>query len=951
MVNYFRGWKNSPYNKRPSLFEKFERRVSHNNRDRVKKITWTIASFLWAALVVLWHLLERLLRWLFLTRGIWKKIAALAAVLALVGFIFFGALFIYYSFKLPDPNKLGERIVPESTKIFDRNQKLLYEIHGEAKRTLIPLEEVPKQTVEAIIAIEDKNFYKHGGLSLTGIVRSAIRNALTRSRVGGSTITQQFVRNAVLTREKTYARKFKEIVIALQLERRYSKDEILQLYLNEIPFGSNAYGIQAASQTFFGKDAKDLTLLESAYLASMPQAPTFYSPYGPNREALDNRADIVLQLMYEQGYITKEERNGEQNKAIEFRNIGRGILAPHFVLYVQDLLAQKYGEISLQEGGLKVTTTLDLDLQTAAEEIVTRNVAESETKYNAHNASLVAIDPKTGQVLAMVGSRDYFDEENDGAVNVALRPRQPGSSFKPYMYVTAFKKGMNPATMIFDVTTNFGEFGGKEYIPQNYDGKNRGPVSIRQALQGSLNIPAVKTLILTGIEDSIQSAEALGITTLKDRSRFGPSIVLGGAEVKLLEHTAAYGVFATGGVKHDTVVILKIEDKNGKVLEEYRPSSGREVLHPQLAYQITHVLSDNESRVFIFGRNNRLHLPGRPVAAKTGTTQEYRDAWTVGYTPSFAAGVWMGNNDNSPMTGGASGSLVAAKIWNEFMVKALEGKPVEEFTRPDGIVEMAVDALSGKLPTAFTPSTKVEIFASNFNVPNESDDVHLNGYTVLHSEKPGDPAWEEPVRAWALANGYTYPPEDSSSRDQIDKNIEIQVNAPDKITALPWKLKVETQTDDLPEIQVFIDNVLLTSVLGKTLDYEGRAAHVDGRHQLLVQVRSADGKVNRKTMPIEFALKENLLILSPADNQVLLLPANLTMETNQNVSEEEVSFFRRSSSGKETQIPGLTTRQLIGQIYFFTLNWSAADKPPAGSYQIYAKIDKAKSNSVTIKIL
>src|SRR3989344_4242393 len=665
MTNYFRGWKKASF--RNSSAKKY----NNSNFESSKK--WlnqgaNMTSRFWSGV---WRLFKKFMS----IKGLWKKLALLVIGIGLLGFILFGVFFVYYSFNLPDPNRLAERPVTESTKILDRNGKLLYEVYGEVKRTLIPLSEVPGHTTDAIIAIEDKNFYQHRGISFTGIIRSFLRNIFTGSRVGGSTITQQFVRNAVLTREKTYTRKIKEIVISLQLERRYEKDEILQLYLNEIPFGSNAYGIQAAAQTFFGKDAKDLTLVESAYLASMPQSTTYFSPYGPNREALDNRADTVLQLMYEQGYITEEQRNAAQNEIPNFTSVGKGILAPHFVFYIQDLVAQKYGEISLREEGLKITTTLDLDLQTIGEEAVTKQVAINETKYKANNAALVAIDPRTGQILAMVGSRDYFNEEHDGAVNIAIRPLQPGSSFKPYVYATAFQEGMNPATMLMDVATNFGNFGGQDYVPQDNDGKERGPVSIRQALQGSLNIPAVKTLILTGIEDSIQTAEAMGITTLKDRSRFGPSLVLGGAGVKLLEHTAAYGVFATGGIFHETTAILKIEDKNGNILEEYKESKGKEVLSPQVAYLMNNILSDNESRVYIFGRNNFLTLPGRPVAAKTGTTQENKDNWTVGYTPQFVTGVWVGNNDRTPMSQSAFGSQTAAPIWQEFMRRALEEQP------------------------------------------------------------------------------------------------------------------------------------------------------------------------------------------------------------------------------------------------------------------------------------
>ncbi|MDZ4243728.1 MAG: penicillin-binding protein, partial [Candidatus Doudnabacteria bacterium] len=887
--------------------------------------------------------------WFFSIKGFWKKLILAGVFAALIGFILFGSVFAYYSFNLPDPNKLADRIVPESTKIFDRNGKLLYEIRGEAKRTLIKLEDVPDIMKQATIAVEDKNFYNHGGISLTGILRSIIVNIFSGSlRQGGSTITQQFVRAAVLSREKTFARKFKEIALSLQLERRYSKDEILRLYLNEIPYGSNAYGIQAASQTFFGKNVQDLELVEAAYLAAMPQAPTYYSPYGLHQEDLDARADTVLQLMYEQEYITAEQRNRTQNQKIEFRNIGQGILAPHFVLYIQDLLAQKYGEVSLQEGGLKVTTTLDYELQSIAEEIITRQLETNETKYNVHNASLVAIDPRTGQILTMVGSRDYFNEEYDGAVNVALRPRQPGSSFKPYVYATAFQKGMNPATMLFDIVTNFGEFGGEEYTPQNYDGKERGPVSIRAALQGSLNIPAVKTLILTGVEDSIQTAESMGITTLKNRSRFGPSLVLGGAEVKLLEHTAAYGVFAAGGVRQEIVSILKVEDKDGKILEEYKESRGKEVLNPQIAYQINNILSDNESRVYIFGRNNRLSLPDRPAAAKTGTTQEYKDAWIVGYVPSLVTGVWMGNNNNSAMTGGASGSLLPAAVWNEFMRRALAGKPVEAFTRPEGIIEMQVDSLSGKLPTAYTPSTKTEIFTS-FNAPTESDDIHMpDGTRVLASEKPDDPAWEDPVRAWALANGYLAPADDGT---KTDPTIKIDISSPNKITALPWKAGAQIETDsDIREVRFILDGYVLYSTSNNPYEYEGNTAHADGTHNLTVWVQTQSNKTAQKTVKIDFALGKSVVLLSPTDNQILRFPTNLVLESSLNVAAENVKFTGRSASGSTFAIGGKITKQQIGSIYYYTLNWAENQKPAPGSYSISAEINGQSSDLVTVKI-
>ena len=892
-------------------------------------------------------------------RRAWLKLLAKAGLMAaLLGFVLFGSVFAYYSFTLPSPDKLLDRRVPESTKIFDRNGKQLYEVYGEAKRTIIPLDQIPDYAKGATIAVEDKDFYRHGGISFVGIIRAVVINAVTFSkRQGGSTITQQFVRNAVLTREKAYTRKIKEVILSLQLERRYKKDEILQLYFNEIPYGSNAYGIQAASQTFFGKDAKDLTLTESAYLAALPKAPTYYSPFGPHREELDQRADTVLRLMADQGYITKEEKEAAQGQAVEFRQIGRGILAPHFVMYVQDLLAEKYGEISLQEGGLKVTTTLDLDLQKIAEEAVQKQVPLNE-KYNANNAAMVAIDPMTGQILAMVGSRDYFNKDHDGAVNVALRPRQPGSSFKPYIYAAAFKNGMSPATMLMDVETNFGQFGGQEYVPHNYDGASRGPVSIRTALQGSLNVPAVKTILLVGLKESLDMAERMGITTLQDRTRFGPSLVLGGGEVKLLDHVSAFGVFAANGVRHEPVAILKVEDSKGRTLDEYKESRGREVLDPQIAYQINSVLSDNEARAYIFGRSNRLTLPGRPVAAKTGTTQDYHDAWTVGYTPQLAAGVWVGNNNNAAMKNRSDGSMVSAPIWNEFMRRALEGKPVLSFTRPEGIAELPVDALSGLLPTESTPSTKTEVFAS-FNVPTQRDNVHVpvtadgqtQVYTVFHSERPDDPNWEAPVRAWAEAHGYPYPIVGDTTQLN-DQNIQIQIGAPQKITSGTWRASAEvTSNDSVTAVTFFLDGEELEKKTAAPYEITTSARRVDGPHILTVEAATSAKKIGRKSATVEFAAGLSLLMAAPQPNQVLDLPANLVLETNKAPEPDDVSYFAKTAKGKILPLTGKITRQSLNtKVNYYTLNWEAGQKPDPGSYALYARIGSDFSNEVSVKI-
>ena len=804
----------------------------------------------------------------------------LAAVLG-TGFGLFG----YYSATLPSAVALANRAVPEATKIYDRSGALLYQFHGDYKRTVIPLNDIPLVARQAAIAVEDKNFYKHIGFDVEGIARASYINWKTGGKTqGASTITQQFVRNAVLTREKTFARKLKEVVLAVNLEMRYPKEKILELYFNEIPYGSNLYGIQAAASSYFGKDPRDLTLAEAAYLAALPKAPTYYSPYGPHTDELEARARMILEKMREQGYISAQQLETAKTEKVVFQKLNAPIIAPHFVFYVQDVLREKYGEKAIREGGLRVRTTLDLNLQNLAEEIIARQSAQNQKNWRATNASLVAVHPQTGEVLAMVGGRDYFDKERDGEVNVALRPRQPGSSFKPYVYATAFKEGMSPATLVMDVTTNFGRYGSLDYIPNNYSSRTYGPLSMRQALQGSLNIPAVKTLMLAGIDDAVATAKSMGLTTLTNQKRYGPALVLGGAEVKLLEHTAAFGAFGAHGVLHETTPILEITDRNGRIIETLDRYSGRQAVDPQIAYQITHVLSDNEARMFIFtNRKNKLTLPDRPVAVKTGTTQEFRDAWTVGYTPGLAAGVWVGNNDNAPMRPGADGLYVAAPIWNEFMSRALEGAPVEEFTRPPGIVEVAVDKLTGLLPTEYTPATKMEIFAADFNVPKEKDNFHVvrgrqgenaenvRVATIFRSEKPGDPAWDGPVRAWAQARGYgfstgTYiawepePPEPEAEGQDLgggeESGLAINVRINPAISSVPWSMGVHTASAEnlVTHIIVKIDGRLEVSHAGSELSYDSRNTYPDGAHIMTIEAVTAQGQTDIRVIPVQFAL-------------------------------------------------------------------------------------------------
>jgi len=601
----------------------------------------------------------------------------------LAAFLLFAiGVFAYYAKDLPSPSKLNQRQVVESTKIYDRTgEHLLYEIHGEEKRTSIALDQMSEIERAATIAAEDQTFYQHHGIQFKAVARAAIYDILGRAASqGGSTITQQLIKNTVLTNEKTFTRKVKEVILSVELEQKFSKDEILEMYLNEIPYGSNAYGIQAASQTFFGKDAKDLKLAESALVASLPKAPTYFSPYGSHQDELKYRQEYVLDQMAKLGYISANQAKEAKDFDVlaEIRPFQENISAPHFVMYVKEQLVNQYGEKQVEEGGMKVYTTLDWEKQVAAEDAIKKGVAANITKYKATNAALVAIDPKTGQILAMVGSRDYFDKSIDGNVNVAIRDRQPGSSFKPYVYATAFKKGYTPDTIVFDAETNFGTKE-KPYEPQNYSNTFRGAVKMKDALAMSLNIPAVKTLYLAGVNNSINTAKSMGITTLLNPSRYGLALVLGGGEVKLVDHVGAFGTFATAGVRHDKTAILKILDGQGKTLQEYQNSPGEKVLDAEVCAQIDAILSDNHLRAPVFGTNTPLRFEDRPVAAKTGTTNEWRDAWTVGYTPGLVAGVWTGNNNNSPMADGADGVFTAAPIWRDFMDRALANTAIEKF--------------------------------------------------------------------------------------------------------------------------------------------------------------------------------------------------------------------------------------------------------------------------------
>jgi len=611
-----------------------------------------------------------------------KEIGHGIVIVALLLLLAVFTIGFYVYFTTPSADALLTRPVAQTTTIYDRSgTHVLYKIHGEENRKVIAHDDIPDDVRHATLAAEDDDFYDHIGVDFFSIAR-AFRENIRNSALeqGASTITQQLARNVFLSREKTFQRKFKEIVLALKIEQRYTKDEILDFYLNEVPYGSNAYGIQSAAETFFGKDAGDLSLDEAAFLAALPKATTYYSPYGNHAEELIARQKNILTRIVELGFadriaIEQALAKDTRSRVMPFL---QPIDAPHFVFYVKEQLEQKYGRDAVERGGLDVYTTLDYDLQKNAEKVLREGVIRNKA-FGASNAALVSLDPTNGEVLAMVGSVDYFDQSIDGEVNVALRPRQPGSSFKPIAYAKAFEKGFQPETLLHDVRTNFGPDGsGKEYIPQNYTGQHYGLVSMRQALANSLNVPAVKTLYLAGIDATIDLAKRLGINTLTDRNRYGLSLVLGGGEVKLLELTGAFGVFANDGVRHEPQGILKIVDSTGVIYEKPKHQGDR-VLNQDVARKINSILSDNAARALIFGTATPLTIPGQTVAAKTGTTQEFRDAWTIGYATTLATGVWVGNNDNRPMRAGSDGVYVAAPIWNAFMKNVLAGKKSEAF--------------------------------------------------------------------------------------------------------------------------------------------------------------------------------------------------------------------------------------------------------------------------------
>lgn len=626
------------------------------------------------------------------------KVILILMVIGLLGIIF---LFIWYSKDLPSPTKVVRR-TGYSSKVYDRNGNSLYDIYDDAIREPVAASDIPDYLKQATVSVEDKSFYTHSGIDLLTPLR-IIKNLFYFKKVtGGSTLTQQLTRNVLLTTERSLTRKIKEVILSIQIDAKYSKDEILSMYLNEAPYGGNSWGVGPAAKQYFGKEVKDLDLAECAILAGLPQLPSVYSPYSNTPTAYIDRTQHVLTRMMEDGYIDQAtiDSTMEEVKNYKFASVNSTIKAPHFVFWIKELLTEKYGADVVENGGLKITTTLDLDLQQQAEKIVSDQIDASE-KLKISNGAALVLDPTNGQVLAMVGSRDYFSTETDGNFNMATQAlRQPGSAIKPITYLAGLQKGMTAATMFMDVPVTFpGEAGQKDYNPQNYTGKFSGPISFRNALGNSINTVAVKILAKVGVKNMLSLAYNMGITTLEpteeNLSRFGLAVTLGGAEVKMIDLASAYTAFANGGTSMEPIGILKVEDSNGRILEEYKAPEGKKVMTEQEAFIISNILSDNSARAMTFGEVNSLNISGYQVAVKTGTTNDLRDNWTIGWTPNLLTAVWVGNNDNSEMGKVASGVSGAAPIWRKIMLYEMPKRTKQDFSIPSGIIQLDVDAVSG----------------------------------------------------------------------------------------------------------------------------------------------------------------------------------------------------------------------------------------------------------------
>jgi len=775
-------------------------------------------------------------------------------------------LFAWYAKDLPSPNRVVRKD-GYSTKILDRDGGVLYELYTDVNRMPVDIAKVPDYMKQATVAIEDKDFYKHEGFSIWGMIRGMSR-IVTRGRAaGGSTLTQQLVKNVLLTSERSLPRKFKELVLSLQIERKFSKDQILQMYLNEAPYGGTAVGIASAAERYFGKGTADLTLTEAAILAGMPQAPSRYSPYGSDSKAYVGRAEAVLRRMREDGYISREQEEASRGELpnVKFKEQTGDIKAPHFVFYVRDKLTELLGEEAAEQGGFTVTTTLDPELQETAQKAVKDEVDKLKSAHVTNGAAIV-INPQNGEILSMVGSKDYLQEDFDGKFNVVTALRQPGSAIKPVTYAAAFNKGYSPASMLLDVPTKFpGGEGNEPYEPKNYDGKFHGPVQLRFALGSSLNIPAVKLLSLVGLKDMLTLANEMGISTLEPTpaniARFGLSVTLGGGEVRLIDLTTAYSAFANGGERVEPVSILKVE-RGGKVIYEAKPIKRHRVLPEETAFLINHVLYDNNARLITFGPNSYLNMGSRAIAVKTGTTNSKRDNWTIGWSSRAIVGVWVGNNDNTPMTNVASGVTGASPIWRQIMLKAWDEFGGDDFVPPPGVESLLVDTVSGypehdgyparaeyfakgTVPTGPDPiHTKVKVCRSDNNKLASEIDVARGEYDereyyVLGQEGAN---WEDDIGAWIQSQEdvrYKVPTEYCSANAETVIGF-AKPRGGDKIDSNQVEIVLDVVTSlDIEWVKLYVDETETESF--NTKNVRTTLTIPDGVHTLKGKVRTKDG--------------------------------------------------------------------------------------------------------------
>jgi penicillin-binding protein 1C len=825
------------------------------------------------------------------------KITKISFIVLIVGILLVLISIPLIARDLPSPDGVVRRN-GFSSKIVDRNGVVLYDVYNNENRIPVEFKSIPLYLREGTIAIEDKNFYKNNGFDITGIIRGALSTVFRGQLASGSTLTQQLVKNALLTQDRTIVRKFKEFILTSEVDSRFSKDQILQMYLNEVPYGGTAWGVEAASEMYFGKKVSDLNLVECAFLAGLPQSPSYYSPYNGNSKAYAGRTKDVLRRMQEDGYITLSQEKAAINQipSLTFQNQTAAFKAPHFVQYVQKQIAAKYGASALQGGGMTVTTTLDLSLQNDVQKIVSDEIESVETLHITNGAAVVT-NPETGEILAMVGSKNFNAKDYDGQYNVATALRQPGSSIKPFTYVTAFKKGYTASTMIMDVPTTFPGGDKKDYKPVNYDGKFRGPIQLRFALANSINIPAVKVLALVGIKDALQTAYDAGINQLAptqaNLDRLGLSMTLGGGEVTLLDLTDGYSIFMNGGYRVNPVSILKVTDSNGNILEENKPQKVNSVITKEQSFLIADILSDNNARSATFGLNSYLNIPGRSVAVKTGTTNDKRDNWTVGGNDQALVGVWVGNNDNSPMQQVASGVTGASPIWNKIIQRVLKNKQNIKFQAPSGIIKEDVDIVSGYKSHDNFPN-RSEYFVKGTE-PIGADVVHVNlkvcktdnklatpsniaandfntqEYYQFKEEDPtaapgGENKWQQGILDWLNTqtdNKYHPPTAYCGSGNPLN----VDFNSPrdhDGSLSNSFDIKVTaSSTSNITEVSFYIDGTQIGTVT--SLPYQINSGNLSsGNHSIRALAKDSSGNQSDRTIAVGVAVPWNSPSPSPS---------------------------------------------------------------------------------------